>query len=48
VLVQAIHHGNVHREQVSHVLTALGLEPPDTSGWRFGRESGNSAQRGTQ
>jgi hypothetical protein len=40
VLLQAIHHGNAHREQVSHVLTTLGLKAPDISGWAFARETG--------
>ena len=40
VLTQALHHGNVHREQVCTVLTTLGIEPPDLSGWHYGREAG--------
>ena len=40
LLTQALHHGNVHREQVSAVLTSLGLTPPDVSGWAYGRASG--------
>jgi uncharacterized damage-inducible protein DinB len=39
VLTQALHHGNVHREQISHLLTVAGIEPPDISGWCFSRES---------
>ena len=46
VLTQTIHHGNVHREQVSHVLTSLGLEPPDISAWRYGRDAGTLVSRG--
>ncbi len=38
LLTQALHHGNVHREQVCHVLTSFGLEPPDVSAWRWDRE----------
>jgi uncharacterized damage-inducible protein DinB len=41
LLTQALHHGNVHREQVSAVLTSLGLTPPDVSGWAYGRASGD-------
>jgi uncharacterized damage-inducible protein DinB len=41
LLAQAIHHGNVHREQVSHVLTTLGLTPPDLSLYPFGIETGD-------
>ena len=40
LLAQAIHHGNVHREQVSHVLTTLGLDAPDLSLYAFAREAG--------
>jgi uncharacterized damage-inducible protein DinB len=40
LLAQTLHHANVHREQVSAVLTSLGLEPPDVSGWAYGRASG--------
>jgi len=40
LLTQALHHANVHREQVSAVLTSLGLTPPDVSGWAYGRASG--------
>ena len=41
VLAQAIHHGNVHREQVSHVLTTLGLAAPDLSLYAYAREAGS-------
>jgi uncharacterized damage-inducible protein DinB len=40
MLAQALHHSNVHREQISAVLTGLGLTPPDISGWAYGRETG--------
>lgn len=40
LIAQALHHANVHREQVSSVLTSLGLQPPDISGWAYGRVSG--------
>jgi uncharacterized damage-inducible protein DinB len=33
---QIANHGNVHREQVCAILTSLGIEPPDISGWAFG------------
>ena len=38
LLAQTIHHGNVHREQVSHVLTTLGIEAPDISLYAYARE----------
>jgi uncharacterized damage-inducible protein DinB len=39
LVTQAIHHGNVHREQMCHILTSLGLEPLDVSAWRWERET---------
>jgi uncharacterized damage-inducible protein DinB len=39
VLAQAIHHGNVHREQVSHILTDLKIDVPDLSLYAFAREA---------
>jgi uncharacterized damage-inducible protein DinB len=48
VLAQALHHSNVHREQVSHILTVLGVEVPDISGWRFGYDSGLIEVRRTE
>jgi uncharacterized damage-inducible protein DinB len=42
---QALHHANVHREQVSAVLTTLGVTPPDISAWAYGRASGGSEQK---
>jgi uncharacterized damage-inducible protein DinB len=41
MLAQALHHGNVHREQVSAILTHLGLTPPDISGWMYGESTGD-------
>jgi len=43
-IVQALHHANVHREQVSSVITSLGLEPPDLSVWAFGEATGRSRE----
>jgi uncharacterized damage-inducible protein DinB len=36
VMVQAINHATEHREQISSVLTALGVTPPDLDGWSYG------------
>ena len=41
IVAQTIHHGNVHREQVSHVLTTLGIEAPDLSLYAYERETGS-------
>jgi uncharacterized damage-inducible protein DinB len=40
VLAQTIHHGNVHREQVSHILTDLRIEVPDLSLYAYARAEG--------
>ncbi|MGE0060122.1 MAG: DinB family protein [Dehalococcoidia bacterium] len=42
VIVQAIHHGNVHREQVNMILTSLAIEPPDLDVWSFDRATGTT------
>ena len=40
LLAQALHHANVHREQVCSILTAQGLQPPDLSAWAYGYATG--------
>jgi uncharacterized damage-inducible protein DinB len=37
VYVQAINHATEHRSQVATILTQQGVEPPDFSGWAWGR-----------
>jgi uncharacterized damage-inducible protein DinB len=36
VMVQVINHATEHREQISSMLTALGVTPPDLDGWTYG------------
>jgi len=36
VMVQAINHAAEHREQISSMLSALGVTPPDLDGWTYG------------
>jgi len=43
-VIQALHHGNAHREQISSLITNLGLEPPDISVWAFGEDTGRSRE----
>ena len=43
-VVQALHHGNVHREQVCAILTSLGLEPPDLQAWTWAEETGRARE----
>lgn len=35
LLTQAINHATEHRAQVMAILTQLGIEPPDLSGWAY-------------
>ena len=35
LLMQALNHATEHRTQVSTILTQLGLEPPDMTGWQY-------------
>ncbi|CAA9541404.1 MAG: hypothetical protein AVDCRST_MAG49-883 [uncultured Thermomicrobiales bacterium] len=35
--VQAINHATEHRSQIATILTQQGVEPPDFSGWAWGR-----------
>ena len=37
VYVQAINHATEHRSQIATILTQQGIEPPDFSGWAWGR-----------
>lgn len=40
VMVQVINHATEHREQISSMLTALGLTPPDLDAWSYGDSQG--------
>ena len=42
VIAQALHHGSIHRGQVSAALTALGVEPPDIQPWAYADDTGIS------
>ena len=35
LVVQALHHGNAHREQICAVLSGLGIQPPDIQAWAY-------------
>lgn len=43
-VVQALHHGTLHREQVCSLLTALGVEAPDLQVWAWAEETGRSRE----
>jgi len=36
ILIQAFHHSTEHRSQICTILTTLGFEPPELSGWEWG------------
>ncbi len=40
VMVQAINHATEHREQISSMLTSLGVTPPALDGWTYGEVTG--------
>jgi uncharacterized damage-inducible protein DinB len=40
LMVQAVTHSTEHRTQISAIITQLGMEPPDMSGWNFMEETG--------
>ncbi len=40
LMVQAVGHATEHRTQVATIITQLGLEPPDLSGWQWMDEKG--------
>jgi uncharacterized damage-inducible protein DinB len=42
VLAELVHHGNEHRTQATTILGASGIEPPEISGWAYGRAVGIS------
>jgi uncharacterized damage-inducible protein DinB len=42
VLAQLVHHGNEHRTHATTILGANGIEPPEISGWAYGRAAGIS------
>jgi uncharacterized damage-inducible protein DinB len=44
LLVQAINHATEHRAQVATILTQLGVEPPDMSGWAYMEAMGLESQ----
>lgn len=45
LVVQALHHGSAHREQISAMLTALGIEPPDIQAWAYADATGHARER---
>lgn len=40
LIAQALSHSTEHRTQISTIITQLGMEPPDMSGWNYMQEIG--------
>ncbi|GIV95653.1 MAG: hypothetical protein KatS3mg057_0310 [Herpetosiphonaceae bacterium] len=40
LLIQAINHATEHRTHIATILSQLGIEPPDMSGWMYGIATG--------
>lgn len=38
LIVQALSHSTEHRTQIATIITQLGMEPPDMSGWNYMEE----------
>jgi uncharacterized damage-inducible protein DinB len=45
LVVQALHHGNAHREQICAILTGLGIQPPDIQAWTYAQATGHARER---
>jgi uncharacterized damage-inducible protein DinB len=46
LMVQAIGHSTEHRAQIAAIITQLGMEPPDMSGWQYMDEIGELCEIG--
>ena len=46
LMVQAINHATEHRAQIAAIITQLGMEPPDMSGWQYMVEIGEFQELG--
>jgi uncharacterized damage-inducible protein DinB len=46
LMVQAVSHSTEHRTQISTIITQLGMEPPDMSGWQYMEEIGELQELG--
>jgi uncharacterized damage-inducible protein DinB len=42
VVAHALHHGDLHREQICSALARLGLEPPDLQPWEYALDTGRA------
>ena len=42
VAAHALHHGDLHREQVCSIIRGLGVEPPDLQTWEYAVDEGRA------
>jgi uncharacterized damage-inducible protein DinB len=42
IVAHALHHGDLHREQICSIIRRLGLEPPDLQPWEYALDSGRA------
>lgn len=42
LVAQALHHGDLHREQICEIARELGLEPPDLQPWEYATDTGRA------
>jgi uncharacterized damage-inducible protein DinB len=48
LIVQAVGHSTEHRTQIAAIITQLGMEPPDMSGWNYMEETGELQEIGEE
>lgn len=48
LIAQALSHSTEHRTQISAIITQLGMEPPDMSGWQYMDEIGELKELGAE
>lgn len=42
IVAHALHHGDLHREQICSIIRGLGLEPPDLQPWEYALDTGRA------
>jgi uncharacterized damage-inducible protein DinB len=48
LIAQSINHSTEHRAQIAAIITQLGMEPPDMSGWQYMDEIGELQEFGAE
>jgi len=42
IVAHALHHGDLHREQICSIVRRIGLEPPDLQPWEYAVDNGRA------